>query len=74
MARDEFLAQLEERLEENRRIMGQWGLPKPLWGVASYLGSHSLRVLLGVSFLIALFGFWQLEAQVMRVSRWWLQL
>lgn len=71
MSADEvFLRELEARLAENRRVMASGWLPRPLWGVASYFGFHSLRVLVLVSLVIAMVGFWWFGEIVMRVSRW----
>ena len=52
MVEDEFLQELEERLEENRKIAKQSVLPKQLYGVASYLGFHTFRGLVLVSLLM----------------------
>ena len=57
---EQFLNELEERLAENRQMAERSWVPRPLWGAASYLGFHSFRVLVVVSFLITvgLFLFW----------------
>lgn len=58
MARDIFLEELEQRLEENRRLAaGSW-LPKPLWGVASYLAFHTFRSLVLASLLLVILLAW----------------
>jgi hypothetical protein len=57
---DNFLQELENRLEENRKMAEGGVLPRPLWGLASYLGFHQFRTLLIVSLgvTITLFLFW----------------
>jgi hypothetical protein len=64
MARDIFLEELEKRLEENRKLAaGSW-LPRPLWGLASYMAFHTFRTLLlaalGITVLGTIFGFRQM--------------
>ena len=49
---DKLLLELEERLEENRKIAQNTKLPIWLHGVASYLGFHALSTLILLSLLI----------------------
>ena len=69
MRDEDFLAELEERLEENRKLMQGSFLPESLKGPASYLGFHTFTVLLGISFLVTvmLYGVWFEE--LMSLSR-----
>lgn len=51
MKQDKFLTEIEERLEENRRLSrGSW-LPEFLKSVTSYLGFNTFRSLVVVSLL-----------------------
>lgn len=59
-AEDKFLEELENRLEQNRKIAQKSWIPRPLHKAVSYLGFHSFRVLFLVSFGITalVFAFW----------------
>ena len=59
MKENKFLDELEERLEENRRLAERSILPPQLYGVASYLGFHTFRTLVVVS-LVMTMGLWWL--------------
>lgn len=58
MAHEDFLEELEQRLEENRELAKKSILPKQLYGLASYLGFHSFRSLVIISFVITVLGFY----------------
>lgn len=57
---EQFLKELEDKLEQNRRMAAKSWVPKPLYGVVSYLGFHSLRVLVLVSLgiTVIIFAVW----------------
>lgn len=59
MNKEQFLEELEKRLEENRELAERTILPRQLHGLASYLAFHTLRGLLLLSGIITagMFGF-----------------
>ena len=66
---EEFLQELEKKLDENRKIVSRSILPKPFYGVASYLGFHPLRVLVGLSLLTTVILFGKFFGGLMLLSR-----
>jgi hypothetical protein len=69
MRQDDFLSELETRLEENRRMAEQSWLPSPLHGLASYLGFHTFRSLVVASLAVTMVLFWQFYPELMKISR-----
>lgn len=69
MDEDVLLQELEERLEENRRLVEETYIPKPLYGVASYLGFHTFRVLVGLSFGLTVIGFYFFYDQLVLLGK-----
>jgi hypothetical protein len=67
--KDNFLEELEKRLEENRRVAERGILPRFMWGAASYLGFHQFRMLLVVALgvTVMMFMFWY--PTLIRVSK-----
>jgi hypothetical protein len=66
MKKTDFLEQIELRLEENRRVLVSSPVPEWLQPIAAYLGFHTFRVLLGLSFVITVtvYGFFYDELAV----------
>jgi hypothetical protein len=66
---DDFLKEIERRLAENRRLVERSILPERLAGVASYLGFHTLSVLLGVSLGLTLVSYGLFYERLMLLGR-----
>lgn len=69
MKQTDFLRELDERLEENRRMAERSILPPQLYGLASYLGFHTFRTLVVVSLVMTMVLFWQFYPELMKISR-----
>jgi hypothetical protein len=69
MGEDKFLDELEKRLEENRRIVAQGWLPKPIQGLASYLGFHQFRTLVIISLVMTAMSFGFFYDPLIKVSK-----
>ena len=67
--KDDFLNELEARLEENRKVAQRGVLPKFLWGAASYLGFHQFRTLVIVSLGLTAIMFIFLYPILIKVSK-----
>lgn len=64
-----FLRELEVKLIQNRKMAERSFLPKPLQGLASYLGFHSFRVLALVSLGLTIILFWGWYPTMVEISR-----
>ncbi|OGV97163.1 hypothetical protein A2W24_00455 [Microgenomates group bacterium RBG_16_45_19] len=66
---DRFLAELEARLKQNRRMVERSWLPKVLYPLASYLAFHHFRVLFLTSFGLTVILFWGWFEEIMALSK-----
>jgi hypothetical protein len=69
MTNDRFLAELEEHLAENRRLVSQSFLPHSLQGPASYLGFHTFRTLFFLSLTLTICLFLFAYTPLIQISR-----
>ena len=66
---EEFYKEIEARLRENRRLMREAHLPKPLSLMASYLGFHTFSSMLILSLLLTVILYETVHVWLMRVSK-----
>ena len=66
---EDFYKEIESRLEENRRLMSEAMLPKPLSSLASYLGFHAFSSLVLMSLIMTVIVYEVWHSMLMKVSK-----
>lgn len=70
MHKDAFSREIEQRLDENRRLAESSKLPTLLKPLASYMGFHAFRGLVIVSLVVTLGLFAVYFEELLAVGRW----